>query len=111
MDQHDSESQIVILGNDSDEGSVVHSLGAALGANGVAAETRDGRGRTWINRAVERRAVFVLVTDVGDFAAWVAAARASSSRTRLADEVLAILDSEAYEPLELPPDWRMLVPK
>lgn len=111
MDHNDSESQIVILGNDSDWRSVVQPLHAALGANGVDAETRVDGGQAWIKRAVERRAVFLLVTDVGDLATWVAKARVESPRSRLADEVLTVLDSEAYEPLELPPDWRMLVPK
>jgi len=55
--------------------------------------------------------VFLVVTDVGDFEGWVAKARVESPRSRLADEVLAVLDSAAYEPLELPPDWRMLLPK
>lgn len=111
VDQDDNQSQIVILGNDSDQRSVVEPLHAALGANGVDAETRADGGHVWIRRAVERRAVFLLVSDVGDLATWVAKARAESPRSRLADEVLAVLDSGAYEPLELPPDWRMLVPK
>jgi hypothetical protein len=50
-------------------------------------------------------------SDLGDFATWVEKVRTESSRSRLADEVLTILDSAAYETLELPPDWRMLVPK
>ena len=111
MDRNDSANQIVILGNDSDERRVVRPLHDALFANGVAAEMRAGEEREWIRRAVERRAVFLVVSDVGEFATWVARARAEPTRSRLADEVLTVLDSEAYELLELPPDWRMLVPK
>src|SRR5262249_7904274 len=111
VDPNDGERQIVILGNDSDERNVVGPLHAALDANGVATETRADGGRAWIRRGVERGAVFLVVSDVGDFETWVADARAESPRSRLADEILAVLDSAAYEVLELPPDWRMLVPK
>jgi len=111
VDHNDGARQIVILGNDSDERTVVAPLHAALAANGVAAATRADGEDAWLRCAIERRAVFLVVTDVGDFAAWVEGARAESPRSRLADEVLTVLDSAAYEPLELPPDWRMLVPK
>jgi len=111
VDHRDSERQIVILGNDSDERTVVAPLHVALAASGVATETRADGEDAWLRHAIERRAIFLVVSDVGDFETWVESARAESPRSRLADDVLTVLDSAAYEPLELEGDWRMLVPR